>query len=78
MSDGRYTPNNGHLVAAQYLSLRANNDISHCGKLPAISGQSTDVRRGIPYGGELYQVAERAAADVEELSHPMPIDKVTI
>jgi hypothetical protein len=36
MSDGRYTPNNGHLVAAQYLSLRANRVILHCGKTESL------------------------------------------
>jgi hypothetical protein len=28
-------------------SLRASSDISHCARQPAISGQSTDARRGI-------------------------------
>jgi hypothetical protein len=44
---------------------RAISDISHCGKLPAISGQSTDARRGVPYRGEHCQAAQRAAADIE-------------
>jgi hypothetical protein len=40
-------------------------DISHCGKLPATSGQSTDVRRGVPHRGEHRRAAKRAAADIE-------------
>jgi hypothetical protein len=45
--------------------LRAMSDISHCGKLPAISGQFTDAPRGIPYRGEHCQTAKCAAADIE-------------
>jgi hypothetical protein len=44
---------------------RAISDISHCGKPPPISGQSTEVRRGILYRGEHRQAAKRAAADIE-------------
>jgi hypothetical protein len=41
------------------------SDISHCGKLPAISGQFTDAPRGIPYRCEYCQAAKCAAADIE-------------
>jgi hypothetical protein len=47
------------------LTQRVKSDISHCGILPAISGQSADARRGVPYRGEHRQAAERAAADIE-------------
>jgi hypothetical protein len=41
------------------------SDISHCEKLPAINGQSTDAERGIPCRGKHRQAAKRAAADIE-------------
>lgn len=44
------------------------SDISHCGKLPAISSRSTDARRGIPFRGERRQAAKRAPADIERHS----------
>jgi hypothetical protein len=53
------------LLRCREMTLWAISDISHCGKLPAISGQFTDVRRGIPYRGEHCQGAKRAAADIE-------------
>jgi hypothetical protein len=43
----------------------AISDISHCAKRPAISGQSTDARRGILDRAEHLQAAQRAAADIE-------------
>jgi hypothetical protein len=30
INDGRYTPDSGHLVAAQYRSLRAMSRLMHC------------------------------------------------
>jgi hypothetical protein len=45
--------------------LRANSDISHCGKLATINGQSAHPRRGVSYRGKHCQAAERAAADIE-------------
>jgi hypothetical protein len=52
-------------AAPHYVTLCANNDISHCGKPLAISAQLTDVRRGVPCCGEHRQAAKRAAADIE-------------
>jgi hypothetical protein len=62
---GRYTPNNDRLLRCREMSLWAISDISHCGKLPAISCQSTDARRGVHHRGEHRQAAKRAAADIE-------------
>jgi hypothetical protein len=47
------------------MSAKGHRVISHCGKLPAISGQSTAARRGIPYRGEHCQAPKRIAADIE-------------
>src|SRR5271154_5968397 len=58
-------PNNDQARDPPRRSKRAKSDISRCGKLPTISGQPTDARRGIPYPGEHRQAAKRAAADIE-------------
>jgi hypothetical protein len=63
--DVRFAPESDRLLLRREVTLWANNDISHCGKLPAISAQLIDVRRGVPDRSKYRQAAELAAADIE-------------